>query len=95
MINHFNDLTINIPDLEDDGVLQSVIFGHNDTKAIVLFSLTFASSIVSGALGCTKAIKGGVAATMGDDGPFEGLCSGRFIVAFLGKFFVFIECAAM
>ena len=40
---------------------------------------------MSGALGCTKAIKGGVAATMGDDGPFEGLCSGRFIIAFFGN----------
>ena len=73
-------------DVQNDGVLRSVIFSDNDTKAKVLFFLTFASSIVSGALGCTKAIKVGVAATMGDDGPFEGLCSGRFIVAFLGNF---------
>ena len=46
---------------------------------------------MSGAFGCTKASKGGVAATIGEDGPFEGLCSGRFIVAFLGNFFVLIE----
>ena len=44
---------------------------------------------MSGAFGCTKAIKGGVAATIGEDGPFEGLCSGRFIVAFLGKLFLY------
>ena len=56
-----------------------------------LFFLTFASSIFSGAFGCTKAIKGGVAATMGDDGPFEGLCSGRFLVCFLGKIIIWIE----
>ena len=50
---------------------------------------------MSGAFGCTRVIKGGVGATMGDDGPFEGLFSGRFLVAFLGNFFVLIDYVVM
>ena len=69
-----------------DGVLSSVTLG-NDHTSKVLFLLTFASSIVSGGFGCTKALHVGVAAIMGDDGPLEGLCTGRFIVACFGKTF--------
>ena len=67
----------------DDGVLSSIIF--NDSQSKVLFSLTFASSILSASLGCSKAMMLGVASIIGDDGPFEGILSGRFVLAFWGK----------
>ena len=33
----------------------------------------------------------GVATTIGEDGPFDGLCSG-FVVTLIGKYFIFIFC---
>ena len=70
----------------DGDILRSVIVTHRDTdtQSYVLFMLTFASSVVSASLGCTKCLKVGVAAIIGDDGP---LCSGRFFLAFCGKRF--------
>ena len=72
-----------------DGVIRSTIIDSNDTQSMVLFYLTYVSSIASAAFGCTKCLKVGVASIMGEDGPFDGLCSGRFLVAFFGKYFLF------
>ena len=71
----------------DGEILRSVIVTHRDTdtQSYVLFMLTFASSVVSASLGCTKCLKVGVAAIIGDDGPHEGMSSGRFVLAFFGK----------
>ena len=75
-----------------DAVLGSAIYDYGDIKSIVLFYLTYISSIASAAFGCTKCLKVGVAATIRDEGPFEGLCSGRFFIAFCGKFLIINEC---
>ena len=74
-----------------DEVLSSVIVNQNDNQSLVLFLLTFATSILSASLGCTKCLKVGVAATIGDDGPLDGLFTGRFLIAFFGKY-LFTEC---
>ena len=64
-----------------DPILKENI-GSNQT----FFYITFTISALSASLGLAKALKVGVARVVGSDGPFDGLCSAKFLVAFLGYY---------
>ena len=81
-IRHF--ICVNYLDSGGDEVLRDAILGSDDMDA--LFYMTFASSILSASIGTTKSLKIGMAAITADDGPSEGLCLGRYLVALGGKY---------
>merc|ERR1719282_1181991 len=72
-------------DHEGDDVLRSVIVDEYDSQSLTLFWLTFVSSVLSASLGMTKCLKVGVAAPMGEDGPLDGMLSGRFVIGFFAN----------
>ena len=62
-----------------DPCLEATIIGNP-----VFFYITFSTSFFSAALGLAKTLKVGVTRIVKSDGPLDGLCSVRFISAFLG-----------
>ena len=56
---------------------------------MVLFWITLAISVISSGFGLTKCLMVGVASTMADTGPAEGLLSGKFLLGMCGKLFFF------
>ena len=61
---------------------------------MLLFSVTFGTSIISASVGVTKALLYGVARTISADGFSEGSLSGRFLVATMASGFILISRAA-
>ena len=47
--------------------------------------LTFYSSLISASIGLARCLMIGVAGVIAQKGPFDGLLSGRFILAYFGK----------
>ena len=70
--------------------LARKLIGQTFTKSIsnVLFTMTFLSSAFAASFGLTKSIKVGVANIIGQNGPCQGLMSGRFIITFFGKLII-------
>ena len=67
--------------------LPTRIFGVSPSRDVAQaeFSTTYAISIISAALGLAKCLKNGVARPIAPGGPFDGLLSGKFLLAFLAS----------
>ena len=63
------------------------IFGVPPSKDVagIEFLTTYATSIISAALGLAKCLKNGVARPIAPGGPLDGLLSGKFLLAFLAS----------
>ena len=68
-----------------DEVLRALIYDENSTQSMVLFWITLAISVISSGFGLTKCLMVGVASTMADNGPAEGLLSCKFLLGICGK----------
>ena len=57
----------------------------NPSDSLRITTLKFFSSLISASLGLARCLIIGVAGVIAQKGPFDGLLSGRFILAFFGK----------
>ena len=64
-----------------DGGLRTILTDDYSTLSLITFFL----SIFSSSFGLAKCLKTGVAGTFQHGGVLDGLCSGQFLLAFLGK----------
>ena len=64
--------------------LHHTLMGNSLFESWV-FWLTFLSSWISSSFGLAKCLKIGVAGVIGQKGPFDGLLSGQFVLAFFGN----------
>ena len=72
-----------LAELSYDDFLDLSLRGNTEFERWV-FWLTVLSSWISASLGLAKCLKIGVAGVIGQKGPFDGLLSGRFVLAFFG-----------
>ena len=57
----------------------------NPQNSLMIDALTFSTSLISASLGLARCLMIGVAGVIAQKGPFDGLLSGRFILAYFGK----------
>ena len=57
----------------------------NPYDYLKITTLTLFSSLISASLGLARCLMIGAAGVIAQKGPFDGLLSGRFILAYLGK----------